>query len=109
MAPGAPALALALTGLAVGLLAGRWLRQRRRIDLVGSNGGLLTVAQGLLLLALLGGLDQRPLARAALFATPMALGLGLVAALGPSGEPLGRWWQIWRWRFEPARGGRRRR
>lgn len=90
MSPGAPALGLALVGLAVGLLVGRWRSQRRRIDLVG-------------------GLDQRPLARAALFAMPMAVGLGLLAALGPSGAPLGRWWQIWRWRFEPARGGRRRR
>lgn len=95
------ALLAALGCLVVGLGLGRWLRLRREVSLQGVGRVLLTVTQGLLLLATLGGIDQRPLSRALLFVAPMAFFLGLLTALGASNEPLGRWWQLWRWRFAP--------
>jgi hypothetical protein len=85
--------------VAVGVALGRWLRLARDFSLAGVNRALVTVAQGLVLLAILGGLDQRPLARALAFTLPMALAWGLLVALSPGGEPDGRWWQVWRWRF----------
>ena len=107
MFDGPLALLIGIGGILLGVGAGRYLRLRHRFDLAGVNRVLLTVAQGLLLLALLGGLDQRPLARAALFSLPMAAGWGMVTALSPGGEPAGRWWQLWRWRFiSPRRGPR---
>jgi len=51
------------------------------------------------LLAILGGMDQRPFARAIAFAGPMALAWGMLTALSAGGEPDGHWWQLWRWRF----------
>jgi len=75
----------------------------RGFSLADTNRVLLTVTQGLVLLAILGGLDQRPLARALAFAAPMALAWGLLTALAPGGEPTGRWWQLWRWRFAPPK------
>ena len=97
------ALLLTLVSCAVGLAGGRWWRLARGFSLAEVNRVLLTVTQGLVLLAILGGLDQRPLARALAFAAPMALAWGLLGALAPSGEPTGRWWQLWRWRFAPPK------
>jgi hypothetical protein len=97
------ALLLSLLSLAVGLGIGRWLRLIRSFSLADTSRVLLTVTQGLVLLAILGGLDQRPLARALAFATPMALAWGLLTALAPGGEPTGRWWELWRWRFAPPK------
>ena len=97
------ALLLGFASLAVGLGIGRWLRLIRGFSLADTSRVLLTVTQGLVLLAILGGLDQRPLARALAFATPMALAWGLLTALAPGGEPTGRWWELWRWRFAPPK------
>jgi hypothetical protein len=97
------ALVLTLTSCAVGLAAGRWWRLVRGFNLADVNRVVLTITQGLVLLAILGGLDQRPLARALAFAAPMALAWGLLGALAPSGEPIGRWWQLWRWRIAPPK------
>lgn len=107
MATGALAIAAALLGLALGLAGGRFLRLRRGFDLRDGNWLLLTATQGMLLLAVLSGLDQRPLARAVLFAAPMALCLGLLVAVGPGGEPTGRWWELWRWRLDASARDRR--
>ena len=85
--------------VAVGLALGRWLRLVRGFVLDGVNRALITIAQGLVLLAILGGMDQRPFARVLAFAGPMALAWGLLTALSPGGEPDGRWWQLWRWRL----------
>ena len=79
--------------------SGRWLRLSRAVSLVGVGRVLLTVTQGLLLLAMLGGLDQRPLWRALAFSLPMACGLGLLTPLISTNEPVGRWWELWRWRL----------
>jgi hypothetical protein len=95
------ALLIIFATVAVGLGLGRWLRLARNFTLVGVNRALLTIAQGLVLLAILGGMDQRPFARAIAFAGPMALAWGMLTALSPGGEPDGRWWQLWRWRFAP--------
>lgn len=100
---GALGFLLPLAVVALGLAIGRWLRLVRRFDLIGVNRALLTVAQGLVLLAILGGLDQRPLPRALAFTLPMALAWGLLTALAPGGEPTGRWWQLWRWSFAPPK------
>lgn len=97
------ALLLAFASLAVGLAGGRWWRLVRGFSLSDVNRVLLTVTQGLVLLAILGGLDQRPLTRALAFTAPMALVWGLLTALAPGGEPTGRWWQLWRWRFAPPK------
>lgn len=88
------ALLLIFAAVAVGLALGRWLRLARGFDLVGISRPLITIAQGLVLLAILGGLDQRPFARALAFAAPMAVAWGLLVALAPGGEPDGRWWQL---------------
>ena len=103
MLTGLLATGAALLALALGLALGRWLRLCRGFHLLDANWLLITVTQGLLLLALLGGIDQRPLTRALLFGGPMALLLGLLVAVSPGGEPAGRWWQLWRWRFTPER------
>ena len=97
------ALLLVFFLVALGMGAGRWLRLVRGFDLDGISRGLITIAQGLILLAILGGLDQRPFARALTFAGPMAAAWGLLAALAPGGEPAGRWWQLWRWNFAPRK------
>ncbi len=102
MLTGILAIGAALLALALGLGGGRWLRLCRAFDLRDGNWLLITATQGLLLLALVAGVDQRPLARALLLATPMALLLGLLVAVSPGGEPDGRWWQLWRWRFTPS-------
>ena len=107
MFDGPLALLIGIGGILLGVAIGRYLRLRRRFELAGVNRALLVITQGLLLLALLGGLDQRPLARAALFTVPMAAGWGMLTALSPGGEPAGRWWQLWRWRFVAPRRGRR--
>lgn len=60
---GAFALLLTFASVALGLAVGRWWRLTRGFSLGGVNRALLTVTQGLTLLAILGGLDQRPLAR----------------------------------------------
>jgi hypothetical protein len=93
--------------LAVGLAAGRWLRLCRGFDLREVNRSLLTVTQGLVLIATVGGIDQHPLSRALLLATPMACGLGALWAVAPGNAPVGRWWQLWRWRFSPPSPGKR--
>ncbi len=92
------ALLLIFAIVAVGLALGHWLRLVRGFALVGVNRALITIVQGLVLLAILGGMDQRPFARAIAFAGPMALAWGMLTALSPGGEPAGRWWQLWRWR-----------
>lgn len=102
MVTGLIAIGAALLTLALGLAGGRWLRLCRAFDVLDANWLLVTVAQGLLLLALLGGIEQRPLSRALFFATPMAFLLGVLVAVSPGGEPAGRWWQLWRWRFKPS-------
>ncbi len=84
-----------------GIALGRWLRLKRGVDLTGISRLLLTITQGLILLAILGGLDQRPLSRALAFAGPMSFAWGVLAALTPSGTPIGRWWQLWRWDLTP--------
>ena len=102
--PGSAIALLVIFGIvAVGLALGRWLRLARGFALADVSRTLITAAQGLILLAILGGLDQRPLGRALAFAGPMALAWGLLAALAPGGEPDGRWWQLWRWRFAPPK------
>jgi hypothetical protein len=95
------ALLLIFAIVAVGLALGRWLRLARGFALIGVNRALITIVQGLVLLAILGGMDQRPFARAIAFAGPMALAWGMLTALSPGGEPDGRWWQLWRWRVAP--------
>jgi hypothetical protein len=97
----------ALAALAIGLAVGRWLRLCRRFDLRDISWPLLTVTQGLALIATLGGVDQHPLSRAIVLAMPMACGLGALCAVIPGNAPLGRWWQLWRWRFSPPSRGRR--
>ena len=99
----AVALLLTVACCALGLGIGRWLRLARGFSLAEVNRALLTITQGLVLLAILGGLDQTPLARALAFALPMAFAWGLLGALAPSGEPTGRWWQLWRWSFTPPK------
>lgn len=93
------ALLLAVGCFLVSVCAGRWLRLVQGVHLTDVNRLLLTVAQGLLLLAILSGLDQRPLSRAALLAGSMALAWGLLLTLASNGQPTGRWWQWWRWDF----------
>ncbi|HEU5329309.1 MAG TPA: hypothetical protein VFU78_14530 [Thermomicrobiales bacterium] len=97
----------ALAALAIGLAAGRWLRLRRRFDLRDVSRPLLSVTQGLALIATLGGVDQYPLSRAIVLAMPMACGLGALCAVVPGNAPVGRWWQLWRWRFLPSSRDRR--
>ena len=72
------ALALLLTfaSLAVGLGIGRWLRLVRGFSLADTSRLLLTVTQGLVLLAILGGLDQRPLSSRARLRHPDGPRLG---------------------------------
>ena len=93
------AMLAALGCFSVALGLGRWLRIKRAVSLLGVNRVLLTVTQGVMLLAMLGGLDQRPLLRALTFALPMACGLGLLTPLIATNEPVGRWWELWRWRL----------
>lgn len=100
---GAIALLLTFASVALGVATGRWWRLTHGFDLTGVNRVLLTIAQGLILLALLSGLDQRPLLRALAFAAPMGLAWGLLTALAPGGKPAGRWWQLWRWTFAPPK------
>lgn len=98
------ALLIVFALVALGLGVGRWLRLARGFDLAEISRALIAVAQGLILLAILGGLEQRPFARAITFAGPMAAAWGILVALAPGGEPAGHWWQLWRWRFAPPKG-----